>query len=295
MKRKVAMFDDFSSVCQYFNCETSVNNGYGCNHQEQEETDLDADGKKQGKCYCWSCPLGTEPDEEDWNNPAVDFDGFQLTDFTGCDGKWLMDSDHISVCVEPDAAEAEKTALYNYERRVNRYNPDWDGGTWKHLHNLQISFVEKEAFESAPLPFNTKGDILIPVFMIKNGKEFFVVNREREKREHYDTEHIKMRLTENNGVYFKFYGIHEDPFALIQWVKGKKYAFESSKGSGRKFNDTETLFTDCRNEKGYGEGFWDFGGNIREVSCAFNYRIYDIAMVNLLKEKIQNIHREDSQ
>lgn len=140
MKRKVAVFDDFAYACHYFTSDTSVNNGYGCNHPEQEESDPDDSGKEQGKCYCFSCPLGIEPDEEDWNNPDVDFDGLQLGDFTDCDGKWPNGSDgeHISINVEPDASDDEKQALYNYERRTNRYNKDWDGGTWKHLHHRRL-------------------------------------------------------------------------------------------------------------------------------------------------------------
>ena len=134
MKRKVAVFDDFSCSCPYFTASTSVNNGYGCNHPEQEEKDAGSHGKQQGKCYCWSCPLGVEPDADDWNNHDVEFDDFQFDDFMGINGEWLMDGEFISVNIEPDASEDEKQALYNYERSINRYNPEWDGGTWKDLH-----------------------------------------------------------------------------------------------------------------------------------------------------------------
>jgi hypothetical protein len=134
MKRKVVVFFWFAANCPHYNNETDVNNGYGCNHPEQEETDPDENGKEQGKCYCWSCPLGVEPDEEDWNNPDVDFDGFEYENFLGGDGKWLMDGENISVSVMPNATEDEQQALYNYEQYISRYDPAWDGGTWKHLH-----------------------------------------------------------------------------------------------------------------------------------------------------------------
>lgn len=48
--------------CGYFNGKTNVNNGYGCDHPEQEETeDIELeDGRMvcQGKCYAFSCPIG---------------------------------------------------------------------------------------------------------------------------------------------------------------------------------------------------------------------------------------------
>ena len=145
MKRKVVVFDDFASYCPYYNNDTSVNNGYGCDHPDQKETDPDDNGKQQGKCYNWSCPLGFEPDEEDWNNPDVDFDGAQRDEFIRCSCSNLNEldkcscdnfdgSEHLTVNTGPDATADEKAALYNYERFLNRYNRDWDGGTWKHLH-----------------------------------------------------------------------------------------------------------------------------------------------------------------
>ena len=44
-----------------------------------------------------------------------------------------------------------------------------------------ITFFEKEAFESMPLPTQIRGPMLIPVFMMKDGDEFFVINRNRDK------------------------------------------------------------------------------------------------------------------
>lgn len=136
MKRKVVGFDEFAYACPYFNNDTNVNNGYGCDHPKQEEIELDDDGKEKGKCYCFSCPLGIMPDEKDWNNPDVDFDGLQLGDFVNSDGEWSEGGveEHILINIEPNASDDEKQALYNYECYINRYNKDWDGGTWKHLH-----------------------------------------------------------------------------------------------------------------------------------------------------------------
>jgi len=157
------------------------------------------------------------------------------------------------------------------------------------MNELKITFFEKEVFESMPLPTHETGSMLIPVFMMKDGDEFFVINRNRDKESHYDTEHIKMRLIENKGAYFKLYGVFDDPYSLVQWVKEKKYSFECSGKNGRVFNDVKSLFKDCGNNERYVKGFIDFGGNIREVSCAFQYRIYDIAMVDALKEQIKKL------
>lgn len=57
--RKARYFDSFVSNCQYFNGNASVNNGYGCDHHEQKETE-----NGMGECFCWSCPLGYPADEE---------------------------------------------------------------------------------------------------------------------------------------------------------------------------------------------------------------------------------------
>ncbi len=57
--RKAIYFDSFVADCPYFNGNVNVNNGYGCDHVEQKERD-----HGQGKCYCWSCPLGYPADED---------------------------------------------------------------------------------------------------------------------------------------------------------------------------------------------------------------------------------------
>lgn len=63
---KIIHIDEMTSICGYFTGETTVNNGYGCTHPDQEEKDEDCNtGKEHGKCYCFSCPLGNEADLED--------------------------------------------------------------------------------------------------------------------------------------------------------------------------------------------------------------------------------------
>ena len=77
--RKAEFFDHFVAKCDYFNGETDANNGYGCNHPEQEEQ---CDG--QGCCYCFSCPLGYPADEESllerdivWTDGRPEADGME--------------------------------------------------------------------------------------------------------------------------------------------------------------------------------------------------------------------------
>lgn len=75
---KVVHIDELANVCGYFATQTDANNGYGCNHPDQEEFEMlyqdnkgythreDKEPKvKQGMCYAWSCPLATECDLQD--------------------------------------------------------------------------------------------------------------------------------------------------------------------------------------------------------------------------------------
>jgi hypothetical protein len=74
--------DELTQICGYFTGATDANNGYGCNHPEQEEFEMlwmdnegythrgydDDDSRpktKQGKCYAFSCPLCGKCDLED--------------------------------------------------------------------------------------------------------------------------------------------------------------------------------------------------------------------------------------
>lgn len=66
--RKAIYFDSYVKDCPYFNGDVDVNNGYGCDHPEQEEEDYG-----QGKCYCWSCPLGYPADKESLMEEDIDW------------------------------------------------------------------------------------------------------------------------------------------------------------------------------------------------------------------------------
>ena len=83
---KVVHIDELANVCGYFATQTDANNGYGCNHPDQEEFEMlyqdnkgythreDKEPKvKQGKCYSWSCPLATECDLEDLREHSPEY------------------------------------------------------------------------------------------------------------------------------------------------------------------------------------------------------------------------------
>ncbi len=102
-KYHIVEINDLMNHCGYGTSQTDANSGYGCNHPEQEETEfcLEEDGytyrvgisqdemeqlkkrgdehiKEQGRCDPFSCPLGSQCDEQD----LIDYeDG----DFDGCD------------------------------------------------------------------------------------------------------------------------------------------------------------------------------------------------------------------
>jgi len=66
MAKKIIHIDEMISVCGYFTSDTTVNNGYGCVHPDQESKGIDfRTNKIHGKCYAFSCPLAHEADLQD--------------------------------------------------------------------------------------------------------------------------------------------------------------------------------------------------------------------------------------
>lgn len=147
-----------------------------------------------------------------------------------------------------------------------------------------IKFIEKEPWTD-PSPFT--GQTYAPNFMVKDGAEYFVVNRVVRSGEispgfaDYDLKKsrdelaaTKAFLIQNGGKYFKFNGIYDDPFEMLAEMERR----------GHTFTEPDNLFVDCRGiAKGYGEGFVDFHGNRNEVSAAFHYRIYDEVLLEEIR------------
>lgn len=121
--RKAVLFDEFSSQCKFFNSET--NDGYGCDHPKQEETE-DENGIKVGCCFCHTCPLGIEAEWQDLtdkNHPdaikdEIDWDGLRE------DGK-VTEGEYLLVTTDKTASEEQKEALFSYERYMHRYDKKW--------------------------------------------------------------------------------------------------------------------------------------------------------------------------
>jgi hypothetical protein len=81
---KIYSINDFANRCGYFYnaCldkeNFCCNNGYNCRHPQQEETARNPDtGHDVGMCYAWSCPLGFEAEQEDFNDPNINNNGYE--------------------------------------------------------------------------------------------------------------------------------------------------------------------------------------------------------------------------
>lgn len=114
--KRCVVFDEFARVCKFLNAETDANNGFGCDHPDQIETQ-NRDGKEQGCCFCFSCPLGVEAEPEDIESDLIDWDG--ISDETVEEGEYLL------INCSDNATDNEKDALIRYDRYIHRYDPDW--------------------------------------------------------------------------------------------------------------------------------------------------------------------------
>lgn len=142
-----------------------------------------------------------------------------------------------------------------------------------------IEFFEKERYYDDSC--FTGQCWMYPVFMLKDGREYFVQNR-REPDDNWkkeDLERRKAELLANDGAYFRFHGFYSDPLEMLAEIEKR----------GHTFTEPNSLFVDCRSSKSYGEGFVDFHGNLNEVSAAFHYRIYDMDFLNAVKEAARKI------
>lgn len=143
-----------------------------------------------------------------------------------------------------------------------------------------IEFVEKEPwYYEAPFIGN---DWFYPTYMIKDGKEFFMFNRRNPPINSWDKESeeaYKKQLTLNGGRYFTFYGYLSNPFDMLKTMAERHHHLESLK-----------LFDDQIEDERW--RYFDFGGNSREVSSAFKYRIYDTDMIEKIKATVSFLQAE---
>lgn len=108
--KKAVLFEEFSACCQFFDSDAA--GGYGCKHKQQEN------GAEAARCFCWSCPLGIEAEQEDLTeNGAIDWDGL-------CEDGEVAESEILIVCTGEEATEEQKEALENYEKYLRRYEKE---------------------------------------------------------------------------------------------------------------------------------------------------------------------------
>lgn len=123
--RKAVLFECFAFQCPFFNGDTNVNNGYGCDHPDQREKRKD-NGEEQGCCYCFSCPLGIEAEQQDLTDKShpdavqdeIDWDGL-------CEDGEVTDGEYLLVEVGTDATNEQKQAIRNYDIYMHRYDKKW--------------------------------------------------------------------------------------------------------------------------------------------------------------------------
>lgn len=150
-----------------------------------------------------------------------------------------------------------------------------------------IEFTEKEHW-TGDTPFTFRRTYA-PIYMVKNGQEFFVVNRVvhdgepgygkyHEKKSCDEVEGIKAALLSNDGKYFKYNGFYDDPMEMLGEIEEQQHTFV----------EPENIFWVCHSD-GSEAGFIDFHGNRREVSAAFYYRIYDDVLASQIKKAVQPI------
>lgn len=121
--RKAVLFEVFAFRCPY--SDTENYDGYACNHPEQREKET-IDGKEVGCCFCFTCPLGIEAEQQDLTDrddpdaikDEIDWDG-------SCEDGVVPDEEYLLVNMGEDATQDEKDALYSYDLYMHRYDKKW--------------------------------------------------------------------------------------------------------------------------------------------------------------------------
>lgn len=116
---RAVLFDQFSSQCQFFDSDLDANNGYGCSHKEQREKTKEG----HGCCYCHTCPLGIEAEQEDLTEPEhpdaikdnIDWDGL-------CEDGEVTEGEYLLVEIGEEATLDQKEAICNYDAYMHRYD-----------------------------------------------------------------------------------------------------------------------------------------------------------------------------
>lgn len=128
--RKAVLFEVFENQCPYSYTfgKGNINGGYNCKHPKQEVVeDVGYQGKKKaGCCYCFSCPLGIEAEQQDLTDTehpdavkdSIDWDGL-------CEDGEVAEGEYLLIVSDETATEEEKQALHLYDRYMHRYDKKW--------------------------------------------------------------------------------------------------------------------------------------------------------------------------
>lgn len=139
-----------------------------------------------------------------------------------------------------------------------------------------IEIIEKEPFRDTESW--TGSDLLYPNYMLKDGKEYFIFNRREPdlNRNPAEKEEMLKQLINTGGAYFRLYGVHDDPFELLEEISERKESFICE-------NIDEIVFLVSTEE------FVDFRGRRSGLSVGFFYRIYDMGMAAKIKKAVEHI------
>ncbi len=113
MTRDIWHIDHVTEACGYFTSDTTVNNGYGCRHPEQEDIadEYAEPGKpppsppKCGRCFPFTCPLGSELNPSEEPEDAEEFRNLDMDPEDYSDGEWMLvevDDDGKLIGAKPD-------------------------------------------------------------------------------------------------------------------------------------------------------------------------------------------------
>lgn len=122
---------------------------------------------------------------------------------------------------------------------------------------------------------------IYPNVMIKDGKEYFIINRvvpfeSKERKENY--ERIIDVLKKSNGIFTIFYGVYTNPFDMLQDICQEKHKIRGKSKDIFTFNE---------------DGSIDFKGDRDIYTSMFMYKIYDQKLVEDLKEIVKLINNKE--
>lgn len=143
-----------------------------------------------------------------------------------------------------------------------------------------LKFIEKEPYKSYD-NWNMNYCLMYPNFMIKDGKEFFIVNRREPNPRYRKDEEIQgfiEQLKGNNGSYITFYGSDKNPIDMLKSIVERQFSFV----------EPTDLF-----KKSESNDFVDFHGNFNEFAAAFRYRIYDFEILKSIEKIVSLINNKD--